>query len=123
MSEELKLALQALGAISEKDTRMGSLREVLRLFQRVQRIVFQLKGFTCNIDSRDSSLSLSMYYYPVDKYFYVADFTFYYSQISWSSSYQLKKDFFTGLKLFINNVKNYCYGKEGDDPTRAHILP
>ena len=123
MSEELKFALQALGAISEKDTRMGSLKEVLRLFQKVQRIVYPIENITCNIDSRNASLSLSMYLYPNSFVPSVCNLTFFYSQCSWSTSYELKKRFFSDLNSFINNIKNYYYDKEGNDPTRAYILP
>ena len=123
MSEELKFALQALGAISEKDARMGSLKEVLRLFQKVQRIVYPIDDLSCHIDSRNLCLSISMYYYPDSISDYVAHCCFFYSQISCVTSYKLKKDFFAELQQFITNIKNYYYEQQATDPTLSYILP
>lgn len=123
MSDELKLALQALGAISEKDTRMGSLKEVFRLFQKVQRMVFNCEELSCNVDSRTSGVKISIYFYPDLFPDAQAEFLYFYSVYSSASSYELKKDFFRKLQLFIKNIKNFYYEHEQTDPTRAYILP
>lgn len=123
MSDELKLALQALGAISEKDTRMGSLKEVFRLFQKVQRMVFNCDELSCNVDSRSGGVRISMYFYPNLFSDAQADYLYYYIVYSSASSYELKKEFFRKLQLFIKNIKNYYYEHEQSDPTRTSILP
>lgn len=123
MSEELKLALQALGAISEKDTRMGSLKEVFRLFQKVHRIVYKCDLLSCNVDSRNKVVKISMYFYPDIFQEAKAEFVYAFIQISCVTSYKLKKRFFAELQQFITNIKNFYYEHEQSDPTRAYILP
>ena len=123
MSEELKLALQALGAISEKDTRMGSLKEVFRLFQRVHRMVYKCYLISCNVDSRNELVKISMYFYPDSFQEAKAELVYYFSAYSTRSSFMQKKDFFGKLEKFIKNIKNYYYEQQATDPTRANILP
>ena len=123
MSDELKLALQALGAISEKYVRIGTTKEVLRLYHKVQRIVYLCDDIACHVDTRVSCLSLSMYFYPDEVSDYAASFHHCYIQTRPLTSYQLKKGFFSLLDSFITQIKHYYYEQQAADPTRAYILP
>ena len=123
MNKELIEALQALSAISAKDTRIGSSREVLRLFQRIQRMVANTDRLTCEVDARLIRMCLAMYFYPEGAYESKYSFYFSISKIEIITTYQNKKRFFNELSEFIDNIKNYYNEREQPDPTRANILP
>lgn len=123
MSEELKLALQALGAISEKDTRLGNRREILRFFQRIQRVVAFTKLLTCEVDARITSICLAISFYPDDRYPFVQYFFFRLIDDEKTTSYKIKRQFFNELSEFVQHIKDYYNEREKPDPTKAYILP
>lgn len=123
MSVELKLALQALGVISEKDARVGNLKEVLRLFQNIQKITVDCVDLTCSVYVSDIYISFSLHFYDETGVDIIDGMLTSYNPDTCVSSYRFKKQFFSDLKSFIKNVRKYCYEKEGNDPTRACILP
>lgn len=123
MSEQLKLALQALGAISEKDTRLGNRREVLRFLQKIQRMVAFTKLLTCEVDARIASICIAISFYPDDRYPFVQYFFFRFIDDEKSTSYKIKRQFFYELSEFVQHIKEYYNEREQQDPTRACILP
>lgn len=123
MSEELKFALQALGAISEKDTRLGNRREVLRFFQKIQRMIAFTKLLTCEVDARIASICLAISFYPDDRHQFEQYFYFRLIDDEKATSYKIKRQFFNEFSEFIQHIKDYYNEREQPDPTRAHILP
>lgn len=123
MDEELKLALQALSAISAKDTRMENMQKVLRLYQRVQRMVSETKELSCGIYYHKGYVSLAMHYYEGSTLHAELCFLHSFSTKGLISSHVVKKFFFDDLHKFIQEVKDYEYRKSNDDPTKACILP
>lgn len=123
MSDELKLALQALGAISEKDTRLGNRHEILRFFQKIQRMVAFTKILTCEVDARIASICLSISFYPDHRRQFEQYFYFRLIDDEKATSYKIKRQFFYELSEFVQHIKDYYNEQEKPDPTRAHILP
>lgn len=113
MNNELKTALQNLAAISEKDTRMGNGREVLRLFQRIQRGFLGSNQIVCDVEAREIDVRLHLYFYKknLDINSEVT-MHFWYDPTEVYSSYQIKKQFFTRLRNFINEIKACYYEQE-----------
>lgn len=107
METKLKISIANLKNLNKRDVRLGTREETLKFFQKIQRIIAGAHNVSCNIDSRETSLSLAMYYYrnqevyPIVSYFEKTDFP------PMITTYQWKKEVFNSLTSFISNIELY----------------
>lgn len=107
MEANLKIAIANLKSLKKRDARLGNREQTLRFFQKIQRIIAGVHNISCVVDSRETWINLSMYYYRKDDRYPTETF---FEQLNFPeviTAYQWKKLVFDSLSSFIANVEHY----------------